>query len=105
MKGHPLKVFVLLKDRPGELDALEAFARVPGRTTEDCREYLVSRGHSISRNATWRWMRQYQPRLGAISKQERLLVAAIKEAERIARNGGDGMSVLDTMKRALGLAT
>lgn len=51
----PFKVHELLKDHGEDLAALEAFARAPGRTVDECHEWLEARGYVLSRSAVGTW--------------------------------------------------
>ena len=64
-----------------ELDALEAFAREPGRSYDEVHEWLLSRGYTLGRTAAGNWKREFDARM----MRERFsrsgeLAAAIKGA-------------------------
>jgi hypothetical protein len=42
-----------------ELDQLEAFAREPGRTVDECTEWLQARGFVVNRSSVGRWKREF----------------------------------------------
>ena len=42
-----------------ELDQLEAFAREPGRTVDECHEWLQAHGFTLSRSAVGSWKREF----------------------------------------------
>jgi hypothetical protein len=73
------KVHELL-DR-SELDQLEEFAREPGRTVDECHEWLLARGYQISRTAvgTWKGAFQVQDQFRAGNEVARTLLEAAKE--------------------------
>lgn len=42
-----------------ELDQLEEFAREPGRTVDECHEWLQARGYTIGRTAVMNWKGEF----------------------------------------------
>lgn len=65
-----------------ELDELETFAREPGRTIDECHEWLQARGFTLSRGAVGNW------------KQDFSLKDQIRRASEVSR------SYLDVAKQA-----
>jgi hypothetical protein len=61
--SQPFKVHELLKDAPGDREALEVFAREPGRTIDECHEWLLSRGYTMSRTAVANWLADWREQL------------------------------------------
>ena len=55
----PFKVHELLKDHGEELAELEAFARDPGRTIDECHEWLLAKGYVLSRSAVGAWKQSF----------------------------------------------
>ena len=46
-----------------ELDALEAFAREPGRTVDECFQWMLERGFTLSRSAVGTWKQAFDGQL------------------------------------------
>jgi hypothetical protein len=69
-----------------ELDALEAFAREPGRTVDECTDYLLAHGFTIVRSSVHRWMRQFllSDRFTASNETARALMDAAKQGGTVA---------------------
>jgi len=70
-----------------ELDQLEAFAREPGRTIDQCCDWLAAQGWTqISRNAVWRWKREFdvRDRFRASNETARALMDAAKQQGAVA---------------------
>lgn len=42
-----------------ELNALEAFAREPGRTVDECWEWMQAKGYTLSRSAVGTWKKEF----------------------------------------------
>jgi hypothetical protein len=47
---------------PEDFEALKAFVREKNlaRTTDECHEWLLARGYTISRGATWNWLDSFR---------------------------------------------
>lgn len=60
MPSH-FKVHELLSRE--ELDELEAFAREPGRTVDECHQWMLERGFTLSRSAVGTWKREFDSQL------------------------------------------
>lgn len=58
----PFKVHELLKDHGDDLAAFEAFARPPGRTVDECHQWLLERGYTLSRSAVASWKASFTAR-------------------------------------------
>ena len=69
-----------------ELDALEAFAREPGRTVDEVHEHLLAEGFTIGRTACWQWLRMFldNDRFAASNDVARSLVDAAKAGGTVA---------------------
>jgi hypothetical protein len=59
--SQPFKVHELLSI--GQLAELEQFAREPGRTINECREWLGQHGFELSQTAVWNWLRAFKEQL------------------------------------------
>jgi hypothetical protein len=75
----PFKVHELLNSV--ELEELEAFAREPGRTIDECRDWLKARGFALSRSSVGRWLADFkaelrQARLGGSAEVGRSIVSS-----------------------------
>lgn len=69
-----------------ELDQLEAFAREPGRTVDECWEWLAAHGFRLSRGAVGNWKREFDltDRFRASNETARALMDAAKGAGTVA---------------------
>ena len=65
MAGKPFKVDELLKDDPEDREAFEAYARVPGRTVDECHEWLLAKGYNVQRWAVGTWKKEATERWAA----------------------------------------
>src|SRR5438046_1431319 len=84
--AQPFKVHELLKDHGEDLAELEAYARDPGRTIDECHTWLLAKGYVLSRSAVGTWKQSFD----ALLMQERFsrageLAGAIRDA---AKSGG-----------------
>lgn len=86
MPSH-FKVHELLSG--AELEQLEAFAREPGRTVDECWDWLTERSFNISRGAVGNWLRELR---------EQML------KDRTAAGGGLARAFMEATKDAGGLA-
>jgi uncharacterized protein YktA (UPF0223 family) len=59
MPSH-FKVHELMKDNSSELEELEAYARDPGRTVDECHEWMQAHGYTLSRSAVGEWLRKFR---------------------------------------------
>jgi hypothetical protein len=88
--SHPHKVHELLSR--AELDDLEAFAREPGRTIDECHEWLQAHGFTLSRGAVHNWKRKFDEQALA----ERMSGAgSLAQAFLSAAKDGGGLAVPD----------
>jgi len=73
-----------------ELDQLEAFAREPGRTVDECHEWLQAHGFTLSRSAVGSWKREFllTDSFRASGAAARSLVEAAKEGGAVAISDG-----------------
>jgi hypothetical protein len=69
-----------------DLEAFEAFAREPGRTVDDCHEWLLAKGYTPSRSAVGRWKKKFdaQDRLRAASTLAADVLATAKDAGAVS---------------------
>ncbi len=89
MSQH-FKVHELL-DSAG-LEALEAFAREPGRTVDECHAWMRDRGHDVSRSAVGAWKQSFDSRLMA----ERMSAAGgLAKAFMAAAKSDGGLQIPD----------
>jgi hypothetical protein len=80
----PFKIHELLDAR--QLEALEAFAREPGRTVDELAGWMKERGHELSRTAVWNWKRSFdEQRMRERFSRSAELATAIRDA---AKTGG-----------------
>lgn len=80
--SRPHKVHELLSR--SELDQLEAFAREPGRTIDECHEWLQAQGFTMSRGAVHNWKRDFdaqvlQERFSRSGELARALKSAVAD--------------------------
>jgi hypothetical protein len=61
-----------------ELDALEAFAREPGRTVDEVHEWLQAKGYTLARSSAGRWLSAFvaEDKFKAASEVARSIVTA-----------------------------
>jgi hypothetical protein len=59
--AKPFKILELLNSE--ELAELEAFAREPGRTGEECHAWLTARGFVLSLSAVYGWLADFREKL------------------------------------------
>lgn len=85
--SKPFKVHELLSS--AELAELEGFAREPGRTIDECHEWLQARGFTLSRGAVGNWISDFR---------KQCLV------ERMNGAGGLAKAFMDAAKDSGGLA-
>ena len=60
MSNH-FKVHELLN--ASEMEELETFAREPGRTTDECHQWLLERSFTLSRGAVGNWLREFREQI------------------------------------------
>lgn len=67
-----------------DLDRLEAFAREPGRTIDECKEWLEAEGFVVSRSAVHRWKQGFDAddKFRAAAEAARELMAAAASDEK-----------------------
>jgi hypothetical protein len=65
-----------------QLDELETFAREPGRTVDDCHDWLLAHGFTMSRGAVYNWQTTFNQddKLRRASEVSRNYLAAGKDA-------------------------
>ena len=81
---HHFKVHELLSR--DELTQLEDFAREPGRTVDECYQWMLERGFTLSRSAVGTWLRAFREqcmkeRFSASSELARAIKGAVKSNE------------------------
>lgn len=81
------KVHELLS--PAELAELEAFAREPGRTVDECHDWLLERSFALSRGAVGNWLADFRERTAV---------------DRMRAGGGLAAAVMAAAKVSGGLA-
>ena len=69
-----------------ELDALETFAREPGRTVDECHEWMQAHGFTLSRTAVWNWQKKFNAtdKFAASNDVAKSLVEAAKNGGTVA---------------------
>lgn len=85
-----LRVHEVVEDR-AELDELEAFAREPARTIDECLEWLQKRDYTLSRGAVYNWKRKFDAtdKFRASNEVARTIMDAAKQE---GREGGVAIS-------------
>src|SRR4051812_36729135 len=92
MMAQPFKVHELLKDHGEDLAELEKFARDPGRTIDECHEWLLARGYTLSRSAVGTWKQSFDEQC----LRERMNASGgLAKAFMEAAKSGDGMQIPD----------
>lgn len=86
MPNH-FKVHELLS--AAELEQLEAFAREPGRTVDECWDWLTERSFNVSRGAVGNWLAMFRAQL---------------VTERMTAGGGLAKAMIEAAKTSGGLA-
>jgi hypothetical protein len=81
------KVEELLNGR--EVEDLEAFAREPGRTVDECHQWVLERGYTLARSSVGRWKQTFDEQISA---------------ERFAKSGAFARVVTDAGREAGGVA-
>lgn len=90
--AQPFKVHELLKDHGEDLAELEAYARDPGRTIDECHTWLLAKGYVLSRSAVGTWKQSFD----ALLMQERFSRSSeLARAIKGAVSGGDFEAVAD----------
>ena len=86
-----------------ELDELEAFAREPGRTIDECHEWLQAHGFTISRTAVFRWFRNFRSEDRFRTSQElaKNLVETAKREGTIAVNDANTLLLSSMLQNKL----
>lgn len=90
--SKPFKVDEVLKDHAEDREALEAFARDPGRTIDECWKWLTERGYVLSRTAVFRWKREFDAQVAGEQMRGSGLVA--REFLAAAKESG-GLAIPD----------
>jgi hypothetical protein len=69
-----------------ELDELESFAREPGRTVDECYDWMLAHGFTLSRAAVGTWKQRFTltDRFGAANGMARALMDAAKAGGTVA---------------------
>lgn len=69
-----------------ELDELETFAREPARTVDECHDWLLAKGYTISRGAVGNWKREFDAtdKFRASNEVARALVDTAKTGGTVA---------------------
>jgi hypothetical protein len=89
--GPQFRVDEVLVGHDEDREAFEDFARDPGRTIDDCREWLQAKGYVVSRNAVWRWLADYRTQL-SIQKTSGASQMANAVMEAARQSGGLGIA-------------
>jgi len=89
--GPQFRVDEVLAEQEEDREAFEAFARDPGRTIDECHEWLLAKGYKVSRNAVWRWLTDFRTQI-SIEKTSGAskMAAAVMEAAK--QSGGLAIS-------------
>ena len=81
-----------------ELDELESFAREPGRTIDECKQWLDERGFVVNRSSVGTWKASFD---GEVAKERFARSGDLARAMRSAIDGGDFGAIADAAKLQL----
>jgi hypothetical protein len=78
-----------------ELDELEAFAREPARTVDECHEWLQVRGYTLSRTAVFRWLHSFrtEDRFRTSAEMTNSIIETAKREGVVALNDANVLSL------------
>lgn len=98
--GQRFKVHELLKG--DELAELETFAREPGRTIDECHQWLQERGFTLSRDAVYNWKFAFDQELTKLRfSRSSELAGVIRAAAKESGAVGVADATLETLVHVL----